>query len=129
MPAETMTNARRRAAVLSRFEEQLLDMWPDEADGQGPAFAGLDDLEAAAAAAGDAAAREPTQMEVARAALPEDEIPERCDECGSRPKAVEIKRRTDAIGGPSSSPASGAAAAGAGEGFPPPRASSRRARE
>lgn len=101
MPAAAMTNAQRRAAVLARFEEQLLDMWPDEAEASEPGFASFDDLEAAAAMTGDALAREIMELEITRAvALPETEVPDRCDECGSKLKRVEIPRGVSTIRGP-----------------------------
>jgi hypothetical protein len=101
MPAAAMTNARRRAAVLSGYEAQLLDMWPDRAEASEPGFASFDDIEAAAAMTGDALARETMEQEITRAvALSETEVPYRCDECGSKLKRVEIPRGVSTVRGP-----------------------------
>jgi len=101
MPADILTNAQRRAAVLAKFEAELHEVWPDGAEPTGPGFASFDELEAAAAMTGDAIARELMEQEITRAvALPEDEVPERCDECGTKLKRVEIRRGVTTIRGP-----------------------------
>ena len=101
MPADILTNAQRRSAVLARFEERLHDIWPDGVEPAGPGFASFDDLEAAATVTGDAIARELMEQEIKRAvALPETAIPERCDECGTKLKRVEVSKAVATIRGP-----------------------------
>ena len=49
----TMTNARRRALLVARFEERLRELWPDEVPVGRVPFSDFNDLELKATVLGD----------------------------------------------------------------------------
>lgn len=98
MPAKADSNAEVRAAVLARVDERLHEMFPV---GQAAAaVSSFDELEAAATVAGDALARELMQEALKSVlALGDASPPERCPDCGTKLKHVEMPREIATIRG------------------------------
>ena len=98
MPACADTNAEVRAAVLARVDERLREMFPDGRPAA--AVASFDELEAAAAMTGDALARELMEQAL-RTVLGAADAgpPERCPDCGTRLKHVEMPKEIATIRG------------------------------
>jgi len=92
------SNAEVRAAVLARVDERLREMFPD--DRPAAAVASFDDLEARAAVTGDAIARELMEQAIRSVLdLPEALPPERCPDCGTKLKHVEMPKGVATVRG------------------------------
>ncbi len=98
MPACLDSNAGVRAAVLARVDERLHEMFPDGRPSA--AVECFDDLEARATVAGDALARELMEQALRTVlGVAEAEPPERCPDCGTKLKHVEMPKEIATIRG------------------------------
>ncbi len=98
MPACADSNAEVRAAVLVKVDERLHEMFPDGRPAA--AVSSFDDLEARAAVTGDALARELMQQAIRSVlALPDASPPERCPDCGTKLKHLEMPKEVATIRG------------------------------
>ena len=98
MPARADSNAEVRTAVLARVDERLHEMFPD---GQAAAaVSSFDELEAAATVTGDALARELMQEALKSVlAVKDASPPERCPECGTKLRHIEMPKTIATIRG------------------------------
>lgn len=88
-----MTNAERRAAVLSKVEEKLREIWPDVSGDR--TFGTFDDLEAMAARTGDQLSQEVMSAGLREAmAGVSDEQSSKCPQCG---RALQWSRTSKGI--------------------------------
>jgi hypothetical protein len=98
MPARLDSNAEVRAAVLARVDERLHEMFPDGRPSA--AVSDFDDLEARAAVTGDALARELMEQALRTVlGVADAEPPERCGDCGTKLKHVEMPKEIATIRG------------------------------
>ena len=98
MLAKADSNAEVRAAVLIKVDERLHEMFPV---GQpAAAVSSFDELEAAATVTGDVLARELMQEALKSVlAVKDASPPERCPDCGTKLKHVEMPKTIATIRG------------------------------
>jgi uncharacterized protein with PIN domain len=98
MPTGADSNAEVRAAVLTKVDERLHEMFP--VGQSAAAVSSFDELEAAATVTGDALARELMQEALKSVLAVKDAAPpERCPDCGTKLKHVEMPKTIATIRG------------------------------
>jgi hypothetical protein len=101
-PAPVLTNAQRRAALVTRFEQRVREIWPDESPGKRRVpFCDFNELEAAATTLGDETMRGVMESALdATLDLPAGDMPVQCPDCGRKLQYSRKAKTTATIRGP-----------------------------